>query len=130
MEEEKGRLRIGGHRAYVIPEGGSNGLGALGWVEAMREVRKQLDLGLGGGSSPFDAIVHACGSGGTAAGCVLGAAKYGVAEKVIAMAVCDTAEYFRAVIGSIIEQCACLDSQLGGQSTLKMSTHRRAPPMR
>ena len=116
MEDEKGRLRIGGHHAYVIPEGGSNGLGALGWVEGMREVRKQLDLGLGGGSSPFDAIVHACGSGGTAAGCVLGAAKHGVAEKVIAMAVCDTADYFRAVIGSIIEQCKCLDSQLGGQS--------------
>lgn len=72
MNEEKKRLTFAGQRAYVIPEGGSNGLGALGWVEAMREVRQQLDLGLAGGSSPFDAIAHACGSGGTAAGCVWG----------------------------------------------------------
>ena len=73
MLEAQKELGRAGHRAHVIPEGGSNGLGALGWVEAMREVRRQLDLGLARGVSEFDAIVHACGSGGTAAGCVLGA---------------------------------------------------------
>ncbi len=82
MEDEKGRLRIGGHHAYVIPEGGSNGLGALGWVEGMREVRKQLNLALGGGSSPFDAIVHACGSGGTAAGWSSGPQSTGSLKKL------------------------------------------------
>jgi D-cysteine desulfhydrase len=120
MEQEEKRLRLEGHRAFVIPEGGSNGLGALGWVEAMREVRQQLDLGLGGGPEPYDAVVHACGSGGTAAGCVLGAAAYNVAEKVTAIAVCDTAEYFRNVIDSIIGQARLLNPQFKRQSTLEI----------
>lgn len=120
MDEEKERLRVHGHRGYVIPEGGSSGLGALGWVEAMREVRQQLDIGLGGGPKPFDAIVHACGSGGTAAGCVLGAATHRIAEKVIAIAVCDTVEYFHSVIASIIEQARHWNAQLDKQAALEI----------
>jgi D-cysteine desulfhydrase len=100
-----------GRRAYVIPEGGSNGLGALGYVEAMGEVRRQLDLGLGGGK-PYDAIVVACGSGGTAAGVALGAAKYGVAREVVAMAVCDDAAYFKTRIEGIINDARLLDPHL------------------
>src|SRR5690349_23034029 len=93
MDEAAAELAGAGRRPYVIPEGGSNGLGALGYVEAMAEVRRQLDLGLGGGA-PFDLVVHACGSGGTAAGVVLGAARHEVAEEVRAMAVCDDAPTF------------------------------------
>lgn len=127
MQMEKDRLTNEGKCAYVIPEGGSNGLGALGWVEAMRETREQLDLGLGGGPKPFDAIVHACGSGGTAAGCVLGAAAFGVAERVLAMAVCDSVEYFRTVIGSIIDQAQVLESTLGRQSVLEVFDNWKGP---
>ena len=127
MQEEKEKLRGEGKRAYVIPEGGSNGLGALGWVEAMREVRGQLNLGLGAGPKPFDAVVHACGSGGTAAGCVLGATAFDVAEKVIAMAVCDSVEYFRAVIGSIIVQAKALQSTLNRQSVLEIFDTWKGP---
>ena len=72
MAEVASDVVVSGGVPYVIPEGGSNGLGALGYVRAMRELREQLDLGLGGGR-PFDVIVHACGSGGTAAGLALGA---------------------------------------------------------
>jgi D-cysteine desulfhydrase len=90
-------------RAYVIPEGGSNGLGALGYRDAMREVRAQLD------ASPdlpdgFDAVVHACGSGGTTAGLVLGAREAGVADEVIAVAVCDDRSYFETRIADILEE--------------------------
>lgn len=87
-------MRAEGRRPYVIPEGGSNGLGALGYVRAMRELRAQLDGGLAGERRPFDVIVHACGSGGTAAGVALGAARYGVAHAVRPMAVCDDEAYF------------------------------------
>lgn len=93
-----------GGKPYVIPEGGSNGLGALGYVEAMREVRLQLDLGLGGGPAPFDVVVHACGSGGTAAGVALGARKYNVAPRVRAVVVCDDATTFEKVIGRIVAE--------------------------
>src|SRR5262249_53455316 len=60
MQAGAAELASSGRRVYVIPEGGSNGLGALGYVRAMAEIRRQLDLGLGGGR-PFDVIVHACG---------------------------------------------------------------------
>ncbi len=101
MDEAAGMLALQGRRAYVIPEGGSSPLGALGYVAAMREVAHQLETGLAGGGS-FEAVAHACGSGGTAAGCVVGASEYGVADSVLAFAVCDDAAYFRSVIGDIV----------------------------
>ena len=111
MDQAAEALLREGRRAYVIPEGGSNGLGALGYVEAMAEVRRQIDLGLGGGK-PYDAIVVACGSGGTAAGVALGAAMYGVAREVVAMAVCDDAAYFDARIKAIMQDARQLDTRL------------------
>jgi len=127
MVAEKELLRARGERAYVIPEGGSNGLGALGWVEAMREIRTQLDLGLGNGPKPFDAIVHACGSGGTAAGCVLGAAQFGVANRVLAMAVCDNVAYFEHAIGAIIRSAQQLDSSLTQPAQLEIYDTWKGP---
>lgn len=90
-----------GLRAYVVPEGGSNGLGSLGYVEAMREVKRQMQLGLAGSGSPFDVVAHACGSGGTAAGVGLGAAHFGVARETWAFAVCDDRAYFSKTIARI-----------------------------
>jgi len=111
LEEGAEGLRSHDAKPYVIPEGGSNGLGALGYVEAMAEVRRQIDLGLGGGK-PFDAVVVACGSGGTAAGAALGASMYGVASEVYAIAVCDDAKAFEARIAGIIEETRALDRRL------------------
>lgn len=90
-----------GLSTYIVPEGGSNGLGALGYVEAMREVRKQIDLGLAGNAKRFDVVAHACGSGGTAAGVALGAARFGVAREAWAFPVCDDNAYFKKVIARI-----------------------------
>ena len=99
-------------RPYVIPEGGSNGLGSLGYVDAMAEVRVQLEAGLAGGIRAFDAVVHACGSGGTAAGTTLGARKYGIAPVTHAMAVCDDRTYFDTVVARIIGETVALDATL------------------
>jgi D-cysteine desulfhydrase len=106
-------LRDGGRTPYVIPEGGSNGLGALGYVECMRETAAQMRRGLAGGERPFDVVVHACGSGGTAAGVALGAARYGVARSVRAIAVCDTAAYFEGVIARVTGEARSWDGALG-----------------
>lgn len=57
-----------GRRGYVIPGGGSNALGALGYVACAEEIVTQsFDLGL-----PFDRVVVASGSAGTHAGLAVG----------------------------------------------------------
>lgn len=116
-----------GGRAHVIPEGGSNGLGALGYVRAMREVRAQLDLGLGGGPQPFDAVVLACGSGGTAAGSVLGAREFGVAPVVHAIAVCEDAPTFERIIGRITTEIRALDASFDRSAELSVHDAFKGP---
>ncbi len=67
--EAKGaELRAAGARPYVIPGGGSNRVGALGYVACAQELMAQVDeMGL-----KIDRIVHATGSAGTQAGLVVG----------------------------------------------------------
>ena len=62
------QFRSEGHRVYVIPGGGSNPLGALGYVNCALELINQANvLGLA-----IDYVVHATGSAGTQAGLVTG----------------------------------------------------------
>lgn len=126
MDEAAAELAEAGRAPYVIPEGGSNGLGALGYVEAMREVRRQLDLGLAGGAR-FDTIVHACGSGGTAAGVALGAAKHGVAPEVRPMAVCNDAPTFEAIIQRIVAEARALDPDLAAPAKVIVDDRAKGP---
>ena len=61
-------LRVAGKKPYIIPGGGSNRIGALGYVNAAYELVGQCnDQGL-----KVDHIVHATGSTGTQAGLVTG----------------------------------------------------------
>ena len=126
MQQVATELRAAGARPYVIPEGGSNGLGALGYVEAMAEVRRQLDQGLAGGKR-FDLVVHACGSGGTAAGVALGAARHHVARQVCAMAVCSDARSFEARISGIIADAQSIDPSLGDPVPWRVDDRARGP---
>jgi len=68
MSKLASELQAQGRRPYIIPLGGSNSLGAMGYVYAVREFLQQADaLGL-----QFSAFVHASGSGGTQAGLLSG----------------------------------------------------------
>lgn len=127
MAEEAARLSATGAWPYVIPEGGSNGLGALGYVEAMREIRQQLDLGLLGPIREFDTIVVPCGSGGTAAGCALGARRYGVARRVVAMAVCATSQYFRDVTDQVVAEARAIEPTLAAAVPISIRDDYRGP---
>jgi D-cysteine desulfhydrase len=62
-------LRNQGGKPYVIPVGGSNGVGATGYVLAMMELAEQLN----GMNRRVDHVVFASSSGGTQAGIVVGA---------------------------------------------------------
>ena len=68
MTEERRKLIKKGKRVYVIPAGGSSTLGIWGYISFMNELKKQIDL------KNIDGIFSACGSGGTAAGLLVGAA--------------------------------------------------------
>lgn len=126
LEAVRRELDERGERAYVIPEGGSSGLGALGYVAAMAEVRDQLDVGLGGGE-PYDVVVHACGSGGTAAGIALGAAHFAVARSVRPVVVCDDAAYFARVIDRIIAEARGHAPELGPPVPVECDEQARGP---
>jgi L-cysteate sulfo-lyase len=68
MEAVAARLQQQGRRPYVIPGGGSNPLGAVGYANAALElVQQSAERGL-----RIDTLVHATGSAGTQAGLVAG----------------------------------------------------------
>src|SRR4029077_2119961 len=69
LSEIPDELRKQGGKPYVIPVGGSNGVGATGYVLAMTELAEQLN----GMNRRVDHVVFASSSGGTQAGIVVGA---------------------------------------------------------
>lgn len=84
------RLLQQGKKPYSIPEGGSNGLGAMGYVRTMEEIHEQTEqMGI-----KFDAIISAVGSGGTYAGLCMGTKFFDIRAEVVGFNVAATAEYF------------------------------------
>jgi D-cysteine desulfhydrase len=67
LEEVAERLEAQGFRPYVIPVGGSNALGALGYVESALEIAQQCE-----GAVNVSSVVVASGSAGTHAGLAVG----------------------------------------------------------
>jgi L-cysteate sulfo-lyase len=68
MSDLADELRRKGKRPYIIPGGGSNPVGALGYVNCVLELLAQAnDQGL-----VIDHLVHATGSTGTQAGLIVG----------------------------------------------------------
>lgn len=67
LEELATRIEAQGYRPYVIPVGGSNALGALGYVESALEITQQCE-----GAVELSSVVVASGSAGTHAGLAVG----------------------------------------------------------
>ena len=70
MDQLAARLKESGKNPYIIPGGGSNAIGALGYVNCARELVDQSESN----GLKIDALVHATGSSGTQAGLVTGLA--------------------------------------------------------
>ena len=68
MEELAADLREQGRKPYVIPGGGSNRIGALGYVDCAMELLQQANQQ----QLKVDCVLHATGSAGTQAGLVAG----------------------------------------------------------
>ncbi|MCS6744332.1 D-cysteine desulfhydrase [Klebsiella quasipneumoniae] len=67
LDELATRIEAQGYRPYVIPVGGSNALGALGYVESALEIAQQCE-----GAVEISSVVVASGSAGTHAGLAVG----------------------------------------------------------
>ncbi len=65
-------LTAAGHHPYVIPEGGSNPLGATGYVDCAREIQQQCS----GNDLNLSHVISPSGSAGTQAGLVTGFHQY------------------------------------------------------
>ena len=83
MEKIAEKLQKEGKKPYIIPVGGSNALGAVGYVMAMDEVRRQFRLM----KIDCDRIIVASSSGGTLAGMVLGAKLTGCKAQITGISI-------------------------------------------
>jgi len=102
MQELAIKYRKQGYNPYLIPTGGSNGVGALGYLEAMQEMAQYIKM------SAIDAIFCAVGSGGTYAGLLLGKYTNGIETPLYGILVDETIEYFKAKIKRIIEEASII----------------------
>ena len=100
MESIKKELDSQGHNGYIIPEGASNGVGSLGYINAMEEILKQeKEMG-----TKFDAVVVTVGSGGTYSGLYYGNHINNNSATVYGINICDTSEYFKDITLGLLEE--------------------------
>ncbi len=99
MEGVASELRDSGHVPYIIPSGGSNPTGALGYANAVLELIAQAnEVGVG-----VTHIVHASGGGGTQSGLLLGALALNTGIKVVGISVSSDRNYLSERITNIIQ---------------------------
>jgi len=90
------RSRAEGRKPYLVPYGGSNSTGALGYVFAVEELLAQ-------GPAP-DWIVFASSSAGTQSGLVLGARLYSFPGKVLGISVDEPQDVLQAHVAGLASE--------------------------
>lgn len=93
-----------GHKALVIPTGGSDGIGVWGYIAACEELRHDFKThGIARAN-----IVTASGSGGTQAGLTAGCVLHEVPAQVWGINVCDDEAYFQRKVAADIQEWQAL----------------------
>lgn len=95
-QDARTNLERRGKAPYVIPMGGSNAIGSMGYVRMMKEVYEA--------NFNADHLYCALGSGGTLAGILAGKQHFGFVGKVCGIAVCDDVSYFVEETGRIRQE--------------------------
>lgn len=107
IEEVGARLEANGETPYLIPGGGSNAVGALGYAAVALELVNQAnEMGLN-----IDRIVHATGSAGTQAGLVAGINALHAGIPVLGIGVRNPKDRQEAAVHKLAEATSAL---LGG----------------
>ncbi|MBN2897744.1 MAG: D-cysteine desulfhydrase family protein [Clostridia bacterium] len=86
-----------GYKPYLIPTGASNGIGAFGYKNCMKEI-------MDNGGKAYDAIVVTVGSAGTYAGLLLGKEAYGFEGDVYGINIAADHDYFFNRTKAVIEE--------------------------
>ncbi|NHK32121.1 MAG: D-cysteine desulfhydrase family protein [Asgard group archaeon] len=100
MNQVADKLKEQGKKPYIIPTGGSNVIGILGYVNSIKEIAKQSEQM----KIKFDYFVHATGSAGTQAGCIAGKKLFYPDIEIIGINIGDGKEEIIEAIQQIIDE--------------------------
>jgi len=98
------KLKAEGHNPYLIPLGGSNAIGSLGYVLCANEILQQITTQ----ELAIDQIVLASGSAGTQAGLLAGLIAAKVDIPVLGIAVSSTTEDQQQLVEALLRQVLAL----------------------
>lgn len=101
MDNIAHNIRQEGGTPYIIPFGGSNFLGSLGYVDCAQEILHQYKEAVGGEPSH---IVVTAGSGGTMAGLVAGTYMAGAKTKVHGISVLHKDDTIHNIVDSLVAE--------------------------
>ena len=87
-----------GRKPYLIPYGGSNPIGALGYVYALKEMLEQID--------DLDWIIFPSSSGGTHAGLALGGRMFNFKGKILGISIDNPAFELSEKVARLAEETA------------------------
>jgi 1-aminocyclopropane-1-carboxylate deaminase/D-cysteine desulfhydrase-like pyridoxal-dependent ACC family enzyme len=98
LDDIAAEVRARGGRPYLIPEGGANEVGALGYLEGGVELAEQINHG----APRFDTVAVAAESGASQAGLLMGKHLAGLPAEIVGVPVTDRADVVRGRIAGII----------------------------
>lgn len=100
-------IRKRGGKPYLIPAGGSNGIGGLGYALAADELARQAEQS----GFAIDAVILATGSGGTQAGLVAGFHALGKTTRTVGIAISGEVSLAQPKVAAVLgETCRLLET--------------------
>lgn len=112
IKQVETNLKSNGKKPYIIPTGGSNAIGALGYINCISEVvrqAKEMEM-------RFDYFVHGAGSSGTQAGLLIGKQIYFPELEVVSISAGESVEFLTKEAKLIIQE---FDSRYSFKGDLK-----------
>ncbi len=94
-----------GRAPYMIPYGGSNVVGMMGYYDAIKELRDEEERE----GFSFDWIVTASSSGGTQAGMVLGKQVWQLNSRILGIAIEGTSEELGGTVANLVKENIALN---------------------
>ena len=93
-------VRRRGGAPYIIPESGSNEIGALGYLECAVELAEQI----GHGAPRFDTVALTAFSGGSQAGLLMGKQLAGLPSEIVGVPIAFSADRVRSYVTETIDK--------------------------